>query len=521
MNMSIVSVENCTHSFGDKVIFRQISFRVLAGEHIGLVGPNGAGKSTLLKILSKEMLPDEGKIEWHPKVKVGYLEQHTDLPEGASIRSYLQGAFQTFYDKEKRLIELSQQLGEGTEQEIQKKLAEYGELQLWLEQNGFYTLDAKVESVANGLGLGELGLETDVSKLSGGQRTKVLLAKLLLQEPDVLLLDEPTNYLDVGHIEWLADFLKQYPHAFVLISHDTNFMNQIVNVVYHLEHQRLIRYVGNYDRFLEQLEARRKQLLDQYKRQQVEIKKLETYIAKNKARASTAKLAKSREKRLQKIERIEKPTILAKPYFHFQASSSPVRIVLETDHLVVGYDYPLYTTDKLVIERGDKIAVVGHNGVGKSTLLKTLLGMLQPISGDVHIGDRVVPAYFEQESLLKDVTALNYIWSQFPKLTEKEVRKVLAQCGLRNEHILKPLSSLSGGELTKVRLCELTLTKGNWLILDEPTSHLDVQAKEALKEALMRYDGTILIVTHEKDFMDGWVNKVWNVEDWVKHRISR
>jgi len=519
--MSIVTVEQCTHSFGDKVIFRQIGFRLLAGEHIGLVGPNGAGKSTLLKILSKEILPDEGKIEWHPKVRVGYLEQHADIPEGISMRSFLQGAFHSFYEKEKRLIELSQMLGQGTEQEIEKRLEEFGDIQLWLEQNGFYTLDAKMESVANGLGLGELGLDTDVSKLSGGQRTKLLLAKLLLQEPDVLLLDEPTNYLDVGHIEWLTNFLNTYPHAFILISHDTNFMNKIVNVVYHLEHYRLIRYVGNYNSFLEQLEERRKQLLDQYNKQQEEIKKLETYIAKNKARASTAKQAKSREKKLGKIERIDKPTIPAKPYFDFRAGAAPVRLVLEASELVAGYNDPLFTAGDLTIERGDKVAVVGHNGIGKSTLLKTLLGELQPISGEVHIGDRVIPAYFEQETNMNESTALDYIWRRFPKFIEKEVRKVLAQCGLRAEHILKPLSTLSGGEATKVRICELTLKKGNFLILDEPTNHLDVQAKAALKEALMRYDGTILIVTHEKAFMDGWVTKVWNVENWVRHPIPR
>ncbi|MGV3488796.1 MAG: ABC-F family ATP-binding cassette domain-containing protein [Tuberibacillus sp.] len=519
--MSIVTVEQCTHGFGDKVIFRNIGFRLLAGEHIGLVGPNGAGKSTLLRILSRDILPDEGKVEWHSKVRVGYLEQHADLPAGKSIRSFLRDAFNTFYEKEKRLLELSQQLGDDSDPKFIKRLEEFGDIQLWLEQNGFYTLDAKIESVANGLGLGELGFDTDVAKLSGGQRTKLLLAKLLLQEPDVLLLDEPTNYLDVGHIEWLADFLQQYPNAFILISHDTDFMNQVVNVVYHLEHQRLMRYVGNYTSFLGQLEARQKQLLDQYARQQEEIKKLETYIAKNKARASTAKQAKSREKMLSRIDRIDKPSILAKPYFHFKSDSQPVRLVLEAEELVVGYEYPLFSTGHLTIERGEKVAVVGHNGVGKSTLLKTLLGELKPISGNVSIGDRVNPSYFVQETYLDDMTALEYIWSRFPQYTEKDVRKSLAQCGLKAEHILKSMSTLSGGEATKVRICELTLKKGNWLILDEPTNHLDVQAKAALKEALMRYDGTILIVTHEKAFMEGWVTKVWDVEKWVRHRMPR
>jgi ATPase subunit of ABC transporter with duplicated ATPase domains len=513
--MSIVTVEHLSHAFGEKVIFKDIEFRLLAGEHIGLVGPNGAGKSTLLKILSKEILPEEGIVQWHPKAKVGYLEQHIDLTPGETMKTFLEGAFQIFYDKEQRLVELGNQLAACSEDELNKRLEEYGEIQQWLEQHDFYTLDAKIESVANGLGLGEIGLDTDVSKLSGGQRTKLLLAKLLLQKPDVLLLDEPTNYLDVGHIEWLTGYLEQYPFAFVLISHDTEFMNKIVNVVYHLDHQRLIRYVGNYQSFLGQLEARNKQLIDTYHRQQREIEKLETYIAKNKARASTAKQAKSREKKLQRIDRIERPQSLPKPYFQFQSKSVPVRLVMEAENLVVGYDRPLFTTENLIIERGEKVAVVGYNGIGKSTLLKTLLGELKPLSGKTKLGERVDPAYFEQETQMGNETALEYIWDRYPRLTEKEVRKALAQCGLRAEHILKPLMTLSGGEVTKVRICELILKKGNWLILDEPTNHLDIQAKEALKKALIRYDGTVLIVSHEKSFVSDWVTKVWDVEKWT------
>lgn len=514
--MSFVTVEQLSHSFGEKVIFKNIEFRLLAGEHIGLVGPNGAGKSTLMKILSKELLPDEGKIDWHPKVKAGYLEQQIDLTAGVSIKAFLNGAFEVFYEKEQRLIELGNMLADCPQDELTKRLEEYGVIQEWLENHGFYTLDAKIESVANGLGLAELGLTTDVTKLSGGQKTKLLLAKLLLQEPDVLLLDEPTNYLDVGHIEWLTSFLAQYPHAFVLISHDTDFMNKIVNVVYHLDHQRLIRYVGNYEAFLGQFEARNQQLIDQYHQQQREIEKLETYITKNKARASTAKQAKSREKKLQRIDRIEKPQNLPKPRFHFSSRTAPVRLIFETENLVVGYERPLFTTGHLKIERGEKVAIVGHNGIGKSTFLKTLLGQLRPLDGSATIGDRVQPAYFEQETQMGEQTALEYIWGRFTQLTEKEVRKALAQCGLRADHIQKPLNTLSGGEVTKVRICELTLKRGNWLILDEPTNHLDVQAKEALKKALIQYEGTVLIVSHEKSFVHDWVTNVWDVEKWAK-----
>ncbi|MFC4617529.1 ABC-F family ATP-binding cassette domain-containing protein [Camelliibacillus cellulosilyticus] len=519
--MSIVNVEHLTHGFGDKTVFKEVDFRILPGEHVGLVGPNGAGKSSLIKILSGTLLPDEGKVEWHPRVKVGHLEQHQQLEPGMTIMAFLQRAFQTHYDQEKRLMALGDQMAANDGEELDRLLDEYGKLQEWLEQNDFYNIDNKIENVATGLGLADLGLSTDVSMLSGGQRTKLLLAHLLLQEPDMLLLDEPTNYLDTNHIEWLTGYLKSYPNAFLLVSHEHDFMNEVVGVIYHLEHQKLTRFVGNYRRFLEQYELRERQLMQDYERQQKEIDKLETYIAKNKARASTAKQAKSREKRLQKIDRIEKPSKLPKPRFHFPVGTTPVSVVMEAQNLSVGYDRALFPAVDLVLKRGEKVAIIGHNGVGKTTLLKTLLGEKQSLGGSVAHGDRVKPAYFEQENLMaKDETALSYIWNRYPKLKEKDVRTALARCGLTATHIRQPLASLSGGEKTKVRLCDMTLKKGNWLILDEPTNHLDVDAKNALKEALIRYDGTLLIVSHEKSFIEGWVSAVWDVEAWQQSALA-
>ncbi|HEU5141125.1 MAG TPA: ABC-F family ATP-binding cassette domain-containing protein [Bacillales bacterium] len=513
--MSIVNVENLTHGFGDKTVFKDVSFRLLKGEHIGLVGPNGAGKTTMLRIMTGQQIPDEGWIEWLPGTRKGFLEQHVDLREGETIREYLRGAFGELFEAEREMIEVSEQMGSSGGEELEALLKRYGRLQESLEQNDFYSVDAKVDEVADGLGLTALGLDTDVSSMSGGQRTKLLLGKLLLERPEVLLLDEPTNYLDTAHIEWLTAYLKEYPNAFILISHDTDFMNQVVGIIYHLEHQQLIRYVGNYTQFQAAYEMRKRQIYEAYERQQQEIQQMETFIKKNKARASTSKRAKSREKRLQKIERIEKPTKVPRPKFWFRVAAEPVRVVVEASELAVGYREPLYNAVDLKLERGEKVALVGRNGIGKTTTLKTLLGELPALDGKVHLGDRVRPAYFEQEAASQaEHSAFDEVWTAFPELTKKEARQMLARCGLKSEHIFQPMKALSGGEQTKVRLCKLMLADSNWLVIDEPTNHLDVEAQEVLQEALRDYSGTVLLVSHDPAFYENWITRVWDVEDW-------
>ncbi|MCJ7842999.1 ATP-binding cassette domain-containing protein [Lederbergia sp. NSJ-179] len=514
--MSILEVNELTHSYGDKIVLRDVSFRMLKGEHIGLVGANGAGKSTLFKIITGQLLPDSGKIIWQPTAKRGNLEQHIQLTAGESLRTYLQGAFQDLFAAEQEMISLTEQMANETEEQLDKLLNKYSRLQTKLEQEDFYGIDAKIEEVAAGLGLTSLGLDTDVDNLSGGQRTKLLLAKLLLSKPDVLLLDEPTNYLDTAHIAWLENYLKDYPHAFMLISHDTAFMNAVVNVIYHLEHKQLTRYTGNYKQFTKAYELRKQQIHQQYERQQEEIQKLETYVQKNKARASTAKQAKSREKKLEKMTRIEKPSAPPQPVFSFSVSEQPVRFMLEATDLDIGYTRALFSSVHLKLERGEKVALIGHNGIGKTTTLKTLLGELPALRGSVSLGDRVKPAYFSQESRIAGKqTALEEIWSDFPDLTQKEVRTKLARCGLKTEHIFQPLASLSGGEQTKVRLCKLQLAESNLLVLDEPTNHLDTITKAALQNALRDYQGTIILVSHEPEFYQDWVTQVWDMESWT------
>ncbi|MDM5153238.1 ABC-F family ATP-binding cassette domain-containing protein [Bacillus sp. DX1.1] len=506
--MSVLTVENLTHTYGDKTIFYNACFRLLKGEHIGLVGSNGAGKSTLLRLLTGEILPDAGKIEWFPHVKIGFLQQHIDLQAGTTIEEYLRSAFSHLYTVEREMMVIAEKMSEATE--LEKLLVQYGELQSVLESSDFYQVHTKIEEVAAGLGLLDLGMNKDVTKLSGGQRTKLLLGKLLLEQPQVLLLDEPTNYLDTVHIEWLTSYLRAYEHAYIVVSHDEVFLNKITNVIYHLEGQRIDRYIGNYEVFLQSYQQRKQQLQAAYERQREEIGKLEVFIQKNKNR--NAKQAKSREKVLDKIKRIGKPNTVPQLRFQFQVHTDPVSRILQASQIQIGYTEPLFPPFDLQIKRGEKIAIVGHNGIGKTTMLKTLLGYVKPLGGAVCAGERVKPAYFAQEELAVELTPLEQVWSDRPDMTQKEIRQSLARCGLKEDHIRQPLCFLSGGEQTKVRLCELMLTESNVLILDEPTNHLDIHAKEALQEALKQYKGTVLLVSHEPSFYESWVTRVWDME---------
>lgn len=514
--MSILTVSNVTHGFGSRQILDNVSFRLLKGEHVGLIGANGEGKSTFLNIITGKLMPDEGKIEWCNRITYGYLDQHTVLEKGMTIRDVLRDAFKGMYELEAEMLNIYEKMGEASEDELPKMMEDVGEIQTTLEQTGFYTIDAKIEETANGLGLGDIGLDRDVDELSGGQRTKVLLTKLLLQKPMILILDEPTNYLDVEHIEWLKRYLINYENSFILVSHDIPFLSDVVNVIYHMENCTLNRYSGSYEEFERMYELKMKQQAQAYEKQQKEIEKLEDFIARNKARVATSNMAKSRQKQLDKMDIIEKPKEKVKPSFRFKEARVPGKYIFEAEDLVIGYDTPLTKPLNISLERGKKIAIRGVNGLGKTTLLKTLLGILKPVSGKVTLGDYLYPGYFEQESSKdNDNTAMEEIWDEYPSLSNYEVRQSLAKCGLTTEHIESKMMVLSGGENAKVRLCKLMLKDVNWLVLDEPTNHLDVDAKDELKRALKEFKGTIVLVCHEVEFYEDIVNEIWNVEDWT------
>lgn len=515
-NMSILNVEHLSHGFGDRAIFQDVSFRLLKGEHIGLVGANGEGKSTFMNIITGKLMPDEGKVEWAKNVNVGYLDQHTVLEKGMTIREVLKSAFGPLFEMEANMNAICDRMGEASEEEMNEMMEELGTIQDLLMAHDFYIIDSKVDEVGRALGLDEIGMERDVTELSGGQRTKVLLGKLLLQKPDILLLDEPTNYLDVQHIEWLKRYLLDYENAFILISHDIPFLNSVINLVYHMENQRLDRYVGDYDKFQEIYAVKKAQLEAAYKRQQQEIAELEDFVARNKARVATRNMAMSRQKKLDKMEVIELAKEKPKPEFHFLEARTAGKYIFETKDLVIGYDEPLSRPLNLVMERGQKAVLVGANGIGKTTLLKSILGLTPALSGSVELGDYLSIGYFEQEMAPGNTnTCLDEIWKEFPSYTQYQVRSALAKCGLTTKHIESQVRVLSGGEQAKVRLCKLINRESNVLLLDEPTNHLDVDAKAELKRALKEYKGSILLICHEPEFYEGLATDIWDCRDWA------
>lgn len=511
----ILNVKNLSHGFGDRAIFNNVSFRLLKGEHIGLIGANGEGKSTFMNIITNRLMPDEGTVEWAKNVRIGYMDQHTVLTSGMTVRDALRSAFGWLYDLENQMNAICDRMGSADEDTMTQMLDELGTIQELLTQHDFYMIDAKIDEIARAFDLDAIGLDRDVTELSGGQRTKILLARLLLEKPDILLLDEPTNYLDEQHIAWLQRYLIEYENAFILISHDIPFLNSVVNIIYHMENQELNRYVGDYDHFLAVYEAKRAQQKAAYEKQQQEISALKDFVARNKARVATRNMAMSRQKKLDKMDVIELAKEKPKPEFTFKTARASGKVLFETEDLVIGYDSPLSKPLNLRMERGEKIALTGANGIGKTTLLKSILGLINPYSGRAILGDYLYPGYFEQE-MSGDMTrtCIEEIWDCFPSMTQYEVRSALAKCGLTTKHIESQLRVLSGGEQAKVRLCKILNTQTNFLLLDEPTNHLDADAKAELKRALQAYSGSILLICHEPDFYRDIAEKVIDCMEW-------
>ena len=432
-----------------------------------------------------------------------------------TVRDALRSAFGWLYDLENQMNDICDRMGSADEDTMTQMLDELGTIQELLTQHDFYMIDAKIDEIARAFDLDAIGLDRDVTELSGGQRIKILLARLLLEKPDILLLDEPTNYLDEQHIAWLQRYLIEYENAFILISHDIPFLNSVVNIIYHMENQELNRYVGDYDHFLAVYEAKRAQQKAAYEKQQQEISALKDFVARNKARVATRNMAMSRQKKLDKMDVIELAKEKPKPEFTFKTARASGKVLFETEDLVIGYDTPLSKPLNLRMERGEKIALTGANGIGKTTLLKSILGLINPYSGRAILGDYLYPGYFEQE-MSGDMTrtCIEEIWDCFPSMTQYEVRSALAKCGLTTKHIESQLRVLSGGEQAKVRLCKILNTQTNFLLLDEPTNHLDADAKAELKRALQAYSGSILLICHEPDFYRDIAEKVIDCMEW-------
>ena len=514
--MSILNVEKLSHGFGDRAIFNDVSFRLLKGEHIGLIGANGEGKSTFMSIVTGKLKPDEGKVEWAKNVRVGYLDQHAELKKGMSIKDVLKQAFDFLFEMEANMNSMYEQMADADESQIETLMEEVGTIQDLLMAHDFYTIDTKIDEIARAFNLDELGLDKDVTQLSGGQRTRICMAKLLLEKPDILLLDEPTNYLDEHHIEWLRRYLQEYENAFVLISHDMEFLDSVINIIYHMENQKLDRYVGSYQKFLEVYEMKKSQLEAAYKKQQQEIADLTDFVARNKARVATRNMAMSRQKKLDKMEVIELAREKPKPEFLFKEARTAGKLIFETKDLIIGYDEALSRPINMTMERGEKIVLYGANGIGKTTLLKSILGLCPSLSGSVSLGDYLSIGYFEQEMTEDNPnTCIEEIWKEFPSFNQYEVRSALAKCGLTTKHIESKVKVLSGGEQAKVRLCKLINRESNVLLLDEPTNHLDIDAKAELKRALKDYKGSILLICHEAAFYEDIVSKKIDCSEWA------
>lgn len=510
--MGLLEAINISHSFGDKILYKNASFELFKGEHMGIVGENGAGKTTLLDSLSGKIIPDEGEIRVQRGIKLGYLDQHAKINTDITIFEYLKTAFDELYEIDNKLKKIYENMAEDSSEETLNKASDYQSL---LVNRGFYEIESNILKVADGLGINSFGMDSKLKNLSGGQRAKVILAKLLLENPDVLLLDEPTNFLDTNHIIWLTDYLKNFKNAFVVISHDFEFLDKITNCICNIEFNNIKKYSGNFSKFIKNKEMNKISYEREFKAQQKEINKLETYIQKNKARASTAKQAKSRQKVLDKMDRLSAPKDLEKPHFAFKSMPISSGKAMIIKNLEVGYNNkPILPKINLEILNGEKIAIVGFNGIGKSTLLKTLLGIIPPVKGYSWTFDTTHVGYFEQELIWEDnnLSPLEIIRDKFPKLSQKDARSYLAKCAISSKEVLEPIKLLSGGEQAKVKLCILMLTNSNFLMLDEPTNHLDVLAKGALKEQLKSWEGTLILVSHDKQFYSDICKKVIDIE---------
>lgn len=514
--MILLQVLQLTKYYGSELILSNIKLEIQSRDRIALVGRNGAGKSTLLKIIADQLSYDSGEIIKPKDVTIGYLAQDTGLESDLTIWNEMLSVFGPLREMEKKLRDLENQMADPTvyndPEKFKKIVKEYDQLQIQFKEQGGYQYEADIRSVLHGLHFQDYDYETKISSLSGGQKTRLALGKLLLSKPDLLILDEPTNHLDIETLTWLEQYLQNYPGAILIVSHDRYFLDKVVTQVYEISRHKARKYYGNYSDYLIQKAEQYEREMKQYEKQQEEIEKLQDFIQRNIARASTTKRAQSRRKRLEKMELMEKPAGDEKSaQFSFEIAKQSGNEVMRVKDLAIGYGHdPVSENIHLNITRGESIALVGPNGVGKTTLLKTIIGLLQPIKGSVQFGTNVEIGYYDQEqaNLTSNKTVLHELWDDFPDYNEKEIRTVLGNFLFSGDHVLKTVSSLSGGEKARLALAKLMMKKANFLILDEPTNHLDLDSREVLENALIDYPGTLLFVSHDRYFINRIATKV-------------
>ena len=515
--MILLQVNQLCKYYGADIILSNIKLEVQTRDRIALVGRNGAGKSTLLKIISGNLSYDSGEIIKPKDVKIGYLAQDTGLESTLSIWEEMLSVFEELRKQEQALRKLEQEMSKPSlvENPIQyeKVLKEYDELQVQFKENGGYQFEADIRSVLHGLNFHLFDYNTKISSLSGGQKTRLALGKLLLSKPDILILDEPTNHLDIDTLSWLEQYLQSYDGAILIVSHDRYFLDEVVNQVYEISRHQIMKFPGNYSFYLDKKAENYERDMKLFEKQQDEVAKLQDFIQRNLARASTTKRAQSRRKQLDRMELMDRPLgDESSATFRFDIEKQSGNEVLNIHSLSIGYekDAAVSTNINLRVTRGESIALVGPNGVGKSTLLKTIVEKLPALDGELQIGTNVFFGYYDQQQadLTSNKTVLKELWDEYPFKNEKDIRTVLGNFLFSGDDVLKIVSSLSGGEKARLALAKLMLQKANFLILDEPTNHLDLDSKEILENALIDYPGTILFVSHDRYFINRIASKV-------------
>lgn len=498
----LIGLQELGKSFGERVILHGITASVEKEDRIGIIGENGAGKTTLIRMLCGEYTPDEGEMNIGDNVTIGYLEQNAHLDPSLDVYGEMRTVYAPAIQAMEKMHILDQKLAADPANEA--FLAEHGRMSAIVDAMDAYNMDVEIRKVLNGMDFGPATYEKSVGVLSGGELTRLRLAKLLLQKPDVLILDEPTNHLDFATMEWLESYLKEYRGAVLVVSHDRYFLDSICNRIWEVEQGTLIAYKGNFSAYLPQKEMAVALQQKQHDADVAKAAKLEDYIARNLVRASTTKMAQSRRKQLEKLEITEAPkTGHTEMNFRFEFDVAPYNEVLITKqlHIEIGGRDLLHSLDQIVY-RGDKLVIAGPNGAGKSTLLQVLDGRRRPSSGLVRTGAGTKASIFEQQQIRRGGRVIDAIWSKYPRFTELEVRSHLARFAFRGEDVFKPCDALSGGELARLRFAEMVLERPNLLFLDEPTNHLDIFTRESLTQALAEYEGTLLLVTHDRYLMN-------------------
>lgn len=519
--MILLQTQNVARHFGATILFNRVNVEIQTSARIGLVGRNGAGKSTLLHILAGQEEPDEGRVSKRKGITIGFLDQHTGLQSNRTIWDEMLTVFEPILQMEKEMRDIEQQLSSPALQEhspkYQELLQTYAQLQEEFSRRGGYGYDSEIKMVLHGFRFYEKDYETPINQLSGGQKTRLALARLLLQKKDLLVLDEPTNHLDIETLSWLEGYLKKYDGALLIVSHDRYFLDKVVTEIYEVSRRRVQHFPGNYSNYLKRKSDQIQKLWKDYEKQQKEIAKMEDFINRNLVRASTTKRAQSRRKQLEKMDKMDRPQGDEKSaHFSFQVERESGDIVIQSSNLAIGYeDEPLSEKIDLDIRKGEAVALVGPNGVGKTTLLKTLVSQLKPLDGTIEFGTKVDTGYYDQEQqhLNTQKTVLTEVWDDHPTTPEQDIRTLLGSFLFTGEEVDKSIPSLSGGERARVALAKLAMEKNNFLILDEPTNHLDIDSKEVLENALIDFTGTLLFVSHDRYFINRMASKVMEISE--------